>query len=132
MSGILKNYKWIWNRWLKNLLRTRVPQRRQKKITRWKEGGKKNTKNSYSCLLCGTNVRMRKFLTSLVLCLAPKPRPSGFLGLWDWSSYYTFLFLKSIFVFIKTLTEYSGFTKFHLKVWPNLSKTILYFKEFRI
>lgn len=43
---------------------------------------------SIQLLLCGANVRMRKFLTSLVLCLSPKPKPSGFLGLWNLNLYH--------------------------------------------
>lgn len=75
-----------------------------------------NNENVHTRLLCGTNVRMRTFLAFLTLCVVPKPRLSGFLGLWDLNLYCMFFFLKSIFVFIKIVTEYSGLTKFHLKI----------------
>lgn len=88
----------------------------QAKINSRMKGGEKKKKVPHSCMLCGTNVRMRKFLTSLVLCLALKPRPSGCPDLWNLHLHYTFFFLKSIFIFIKILTEYFVLTKFHLNI----------------
>lgn len=80
-------------------------------------------------LLCGTNVRMRKFLTSLVLRLAPKPKPSGFLGLWNLNLYHMLFFLKSVSHLYYNINRNSGFTKFHLKIWLSFFKATSYFKE---
>lgn len=80
------------------------------------KGGKKKKSPTQLHAVWYTNVRRRTFLTSLVLCLALKLRPSGCLDLWNLNLHYTFFFLKSIFIFIKIPTEYSVLTKFHLKI----------------
>lgn len=104
-----KNHKWIWNSSLKGLWKTRMLQRRHRGRQR--------------CLLWGTSVRMRKFLTSYVMF---SPKTWGEVASWVCG---TQIYIARLSFNTKCSSSLlkcknSSLTKSHLKTLLNLLKTL--------